>query len=82
MKLAGVRRGTRFEQAQYRSIPAISCDSLCCKERNHHGSYRDALAFSFPHPMQYIVDFLKTKTEMLNDYFSLKIGEVSYSLYS
>jgi len=32
--------------------------------------------------MQYIVDFLKTKTEMLNDYFSLRIGEVSYSLYS
>ena len=32
--------------------------------------------------MQYIVDFLKTKAEMLNDYFSLKIGEVSYPLYS
>ena len=72
----------RFEQAQYRSIPGISCGSLCCKERNHHGSYRGALAFSFTHPMQYIVDFLKTKAEMLNDYFSLKIGEVSYPLYS
>lgn len=38
------------------------------------------LDFSFPYPMQYIVDFLKTKAEMLNDYFSLKIGEVSNEL--
>ena len=30
--------------------------------------------------MQYIVDFLKTKAEMLNDYFSLKIGAVSNEL--